>query len=83
MRRQADNGFRGPAVGATVVEALAAILAGNALYFLVLSPRLPGAWQHRPFAIDLGWGLDFLLCAALYLLLHYGRQWFDSRRGRH
>lgn len=83
MRSQADNGFRGPTVGALVVEALVAILAGNALYFLVLAPRLPPAWQHRPFVVDLGWWLDLLLCAALYALLHYGRRWFDSRRGRH
>lgn len=83
MRRQADNGFRARAYGAAVVQALVAVLGGNALYFLVLAPRLPAAWQHRPFAVDLGWLLDFLLCALLYALLHYGRRWFDSHRRRH
>ena len=83
MQSQADNGFRARAYGAAVAQALVAVLAGNALYFLVLVPRLPAAWQHKPFAIDRGWLLDFFLCASFYALLHYGRRWFDSRRSRH
>jgi hypothetical protein len=83
VRRQADNGFRARAYGTTAAQALVAVLAGNALYFLVLAPRLPAAWRHQPFALDLGLLLDFLLCALLYALLHCGRRWFDSRRRRH
>ena len=83
MRGQADNGFRARAYGAAVVEALVAVLAGNALFFLVLAPRLPAAWQHRPFRVDRGLLLDFLLCALFYALLDYGRRWFDSHRARH
>jgi hypothetical protein len=47
---------------------LGAILLGNALYFLLLAPLLPEAWRHQRFALDLGLGLDFLLCLGLYAL---------------
>lgn len=49
------------------IESLLAILAGNALYFLVLMPRLPAWWVHQPFKLDAGLGLDFALCAAIYV----------------
>jgi hypothetical protein len=48
------------------IEYLAAILAGNAIYFLVLFPGLPPALQHRPFVFDVGLALDFLLCVTVY-----------------
>lgn len=48
------------------VEALAAVLAGNAVYFLLLAPVLPPGWRHQPLALDRGLALDFLLCLALY-----------------
>jgi hypothetical protein len=51
------------------LRALAAVVAGNALYFLVAAPRLPELWRHRPFALDPGLGLDFVICLALYLAL--------------
>ena len=51
------------------LQALAAVVAGNALYFLLVAPALPGQLRHRPFAIDAGLGLDFLICLALYLAL--------------
>jgi hypothetical protein len=50
-----------------VLRALAAVLAGNALYFLLLAPRLPEWAVHRPFRADPGLLLDFLLCSAIYL----------------
>jgi len=65
---------------AAALQGLAAVLAGNALYFLLLYPRLPAAWQHQPFAFDLGLALDFALCLGFYLLLrrltrrHHPRQ---------
>lgn len=83
MPRQPDNGFPSRGVGFVLLEALMAILASNALYFLVLAPHLPSAWQHQPFALDLGLLLDFLLCAGLYALVRRGRRWFDSRRRGH
>jgi hypothetical protein len=49
------------------VSALAAVVAGNALYFILLVPALPARLRHRPFALDAGLGLDFVICLALYL----------------
>ena len=51
-------------------QALAAVLLGNAVYFLLLWPRLPASWQHQPFAFDRGLVLDFTLCVGVYLLFH-------------
>jgi len=56
------NGHRLTVLG----DALGAILAGNLLYFLLLSSRLPEAWRHQPFAFDPGLVLDFLLCLGLF-----------------
>ncbi|MDD5562775.1 MAG: hypothetical protein PHQ91_03600 [Thermoanaerobaculaceae bacterium] len=63
---------------ATWVRALAAVVAGNALYFLLLAPTLPASLGHRPFAIDAGLGVDFLVCLVLYLTL--GRLTAGRRR---
>jgi hypothetical protein len=52
-----------------LLRALAAVLAGNALYFLLLWPRLPGWARHKPFALDTGLILDFVICVALYFAL--------------
>lgn len=43
------------------VEALVAVLAGNAAYFLLL-PSLPPLARHVPFQIDLGLVLDCCFC---------------------
>jgi hypothetical protein len=51
------------------LRALAAVVAGNALYFLLAAHALPERLRHRPFAPDAGLGLDFLICLALYLAL--------------
>jgi hypothetical protein len=52
-----------------LLRALAAVLAGNALYFLLLGPRLPGWARHKPFALDAGLIFDFVICVALYFAL--------------
>jgi hypothetical protein len=43
-------------------KCLIAIVAGNAIYFLLLIPRLPPAAVHRPRHLDLGLVLDFWVC---------------------
>jgi hypothetical protein len=48
------------------IEYLAAILTGNAIYFLLLFPDLPPLLQHRPLVFDLGLALDFFLCVTVY-----------------
>ncbi|MFQ5723392.1 MAG: hypothetical protein ACE5G6_02780 [Terriglobia bacterium] len=62
-------------------DAVVAVLGGNALYFLVFFDHLPAAWQHQPFALDRGLGLDFVLCLGVLLLLRWARLWFDAGEG--
>ena len=51
------------------LTALAAVLAGNAIYFALLMPHLPVAAQHAVGKLDPGLALDFLICAAVDLLV--------------
>ncbi len=51
------------------LHGLWAVVVGNAVYFVLLWRWLPEAWRHRPFVLDRGLGVDFLLCLGFYLLL--------------
>ncbi len=74
------------------IEYTAAILAGNAIYFLALYPILPRGLQHLPprpgavplFRFDLGLLLDFLCCVAVYGIIRLGaahaRRWNERTR---
>ncbi len=61
------------------IEYTVAILAGNAVYFLVLFPDFPPGLQHQPMKIDFGLVLDFLCCVAVYAVIRLGathaRRW--------
>ena len=59
----------GPLPVRTWIEYLVSILAGNALYFLVLFPWLPTELRHEPYHPDLGFAFDGLVCVAVYRLL--------------
>jgi hypothetical protein len=50
-------------------HSLAAVLIGNAVYFLVLVPHLPAAGRHRIYSLDLGLFVDFWVCLVIYGLL--------------
>ena len=50
------------------VHALAAVLAGNVIYFLLL-PFLPPVARHVPFQIDLGLAVDGCFCLVFYGIL--------------
>jgi hypothetical protein len=54
------------------LEYLAAIMIGNAIYYLSLVPHLPAALVHRGFQVDLGMGVDFVVCVAVYGLIRLG-----------
>ncbi|HEY6099964.1 MAG TPA: hypothetical protein VIW03_11070 [Anaeromyxobacter sp.] len=54
------------------VEYTIAVLAGNALYFVVLYPGLAPILQHQPFRFDPGLVLDFLCCVAVYGAIRLG-----------
>ena len=53
-------------MGRRLLKQLAAILIGNAIYFLLLMPHLPASAQHRPDKLDVGLLIDFWLCVVVY-----------------
>jgi uncharacterized membrane protein YedE/YeeE len=65
-------------------RSLAAVLLGNLIYFALLMPILPAFARHsvslRTPRIDLGLVIDFVICAALYVLL--GRFMPEKKRAR-
>jgi hypothetical protein len=56
------------------IQYLAAILLGNAIYYLSLSPHLPARMQHEVSKIDLGMLVDFSVCVAVYWLIRLGEK---------
>ena len=62
------------ATARTWVEYLAAILIGNAIYYLSLQPHLPESLRHRLFATDLGLFVDFIVCVGVYGLIRLGER---------
>jgi hypothetical protein len=55
------------------IDALAAVLAGNALYYLLM-PHLPVAARHRLFAEDWGLVVDFVICCVIFAAVKYARR---------
>ncbi len=53
-------------VARSLIEAVIAVVAGNALYFLVLWPHLPERAHHDVYKLDLGLLVDFWICAACF-----------------
>ena len=62
-----------------LLQSAVAVLAGNFVYFWILSPLLPSAARHAPFRFDLGLLLDAWVCLVAYGLLEL---LWRSRRGR-
>jgi hypothetical protein len=64
------------------IHALAAVLAGNAVYFL-LARYLPLAARHDPFRVDLGMVVDFSICLAAFGIIKTiaGRRGDSDRPG--
>jgi len=55
------------------LDALLAVLAGNAIYFLAM-PRLPAALRHSFFKEDLGLAVDFVICALIFVGVKLARR---------
>jgi len=53
-----------------------AIVAGNLLYFFLLTPHLPPAGRHVPYRLDLGLLVDAWICLVLYGIV----EWVDNKR---
>lgn len=47
------------------LDALLAVLAGNAIYFLLM-PHLPAVMRHSSAREDWGLLVDFIICAAIF-----------------
>jgi len=69
--------IRSPAVKRTTMknflEALVAVLAGNAIYFLLM-PHLPAVARHALFKEDWGLLVDFAICTAVFAAVKYARR---------
>ena len=63
-----------PLVLINFIQALLAIILGNALYF-ILKPSLPAVAQHQLFRPDLGMLVDFWFCLVAYGLIRTARKW--------
>jgi len=55
------------------LDALAAVLAGNAIYYLLM-PHLPAVARHRLFQEDWGLFVDFLVCTIIFGVVKYLRR---------
>ena len=56
------------------LRSLAAVLGGNAIYYLLL-PHLPAAMRHHIFRMDAGLLFDSLICVLLFILIN----WYDRK----
>ena len=55
------------------LDALVAVLVGNAIYFLLM-PNLPAAARHTLFKEDWGLLLDFAICTAIFVVVKFARR---------
>lgn len=55
------------------LDALLAVLAGNAIYYLLM-PHLPAAARHTLFKEDWGLLVDFCICAAIFAAVKFWRR---------
>jgi hypothetical protein len=56
------------------LQALAAVVLGNLVYFLLM-PTLPAIAQHHRFHIDLGTLVDLWFCLVAWGLIRTARRW--------
>ena len=63
-----------PSVTMNFLQALAAILLGNLVYFSLYS-SLPAIARHQPRSLDLGMVIDFWFCLVAYGLIRTARKW--------
>ena len=55
------------------LDALTAVLAGNAIYYLLM-PHLPAVVRHRLFREDWGLLVDFAICTVIFAAVKYLRR---------
>lgn len=55
------------------LDALVAVLAGNAIYYLLM-PHLPSVARHGLFKEDWGLLVDFVICTVIFAVVKYMRR---------
>jgi hypothetical protein len=55
------------------LDALVAVLAGNAIYYLLM-PHLPAVARHRLFQEDWGLLVDFAICTVIFAAVKFTRR---------
>ena len=65
-----------------LAEAFAAVIAGNAVYFLVAWRHLPAAARHEVDRLDLGLLVDFWFCLVAYGLIRTAMWWRQKKSRR-
>ena len=55
------------------LDALVAVLAGNAIYYLLM-PHLPAVARHGGFREDWGLLVDFTICSVIFVVVKYVRR---------
>jgi len=55
------------------LDALMAVLAGNAIYYLLM-PHLPAVARHRLFKEDWGLLVDFAVCTVIFVVVKSARR---------
>jgi hypothetical protein len=76
MPIKSPNAHRTTMTMKNFLDALLAVLAGNAIYYLLM-PHLPAVARHRLFKEDWGLLVDFLVCTAIFAAAKYAR-WKDE-----
>jgi hypothetical protein len=61
------------------LQSLAAVLAGNIVYFLLM-PHLPPAARHNPARLDLGVIVDFWFCLVFLGVIKTFAKWGKRSR---
>lgn len=61
------------------LQSLAAVLAGNLVYFLLM-PHLPLAARHNPERLDLGVVVDFWFCLVFLGVIKTFSKWGKGSR---
>lgn len=67
---------------ANFLKSLAAVLTGNAVYFLIVDPRLPAHARHQLFQFDLGLVIDAWICLIFYGLIEMLVRWKTRKSKR-
>ena len=67
-----EGGMEKSETGRNFLDALLAVLAGNAIYYL-LAPHLPEGMRHGRFVEDWGLVVDFMICTVIFVAVKIAR----------